>query len=151
LEKLPDYDGPAETDDALNYALIPHRTPDGVAHIGNLAVGIPDEALENMNAREQIEKEMWGAKAEFASFKDTLVEDAGKCYSAHGRPKLGCVDYKDDKKRLGNPRTKSARAGKIYLCDFCVVHSFVTSEIMSQQLSVPRRVIPPRRRNRRRR
>lgn len=148
LERLPDHDGPEQTDSALHYALIPHRFPDGEAHLGNLFVGIPEEALANMDARATIEREIWGAQAEMASFKDTLVEDAGKCYNAHQRPKLGCIDYKDDSKRLGNPRTKSGYAGKVYLCEFCPVHSFVTSEIMRQQL-----VAPPRRfrRNRQRR
>lgn len=151
LEKLPDYDGPHEIDGALQHALKPHRFPDGQPHTGNLAVGIPDEALENMAAREQIEKEMWGAKAEFASFKDTLVEDAGKCYNGHGRPKLGCIDFQDDKKRLGNAQTKSKAAGKVYLCDFCPVKSFVTSQIMQAQLVAPPRYRRPSRRNRRHR
>lgn len=146
LERLPDFDGRAEDDGALNHALLPHRTPDGQPHVGNLFVGIPDKALENMNAREKIEREIWGAKAEFASYKDTLVEDAGKCYSDHGRPKLGCIDFRDDKKRLGNPRTNSGYAGKVYLCDFCPVASFVSSQIMYQQLDAPKRRVRNRRR-----
>jgi hypothetical protein len=125
--------------------LEPHRFPDGQKHVGNLFVGVPDKALENMAAREQIEREIWGAKAEMASFKDTFLEDAQKCYSGHGRPKMGCIDYKDDKKRLGNP-VKNQHVGKVYLCDFCVVHSFVTSQIMANELSVATKVAPPRRR-----
>ena len=150
LEKLPDYDGPPEADAVLIHHLEPHRFPDGQAHIGNLFVGVPDKALENMAAREQIEREIWGAKAEMASFKDTLMEDAQKCYSAHSRPKMGCIDYKDDMKRLGNP-VKNQHVGKVYLCDFCTVHSFVTSKIMSDQLSVVSKVAAPRRRQRQRR
>lgn len=120
LEKLLDFDGHPDNDAVLQYALKPHRFPDGEPHVGNLFTGIPDAALENMAAREQIEKELWGAKAEFAAFKDTLVEDAAACYNRHQRPKLGCIDYKDDSKRLGNPRTKSQAAGKVFLCDFCL-------------------------------
>lgn len=135
LERLPDHDGSADSDGALAHALIPHRFPDGQPHIGNLAVGIPDAALENMAARTQIEKEMWGAKAEFAAYKDTLVEDAGACYNQHQRPKLGCPDFMDDSKRLGNPRTKdmtltakTKHDTAVFLCQFCPMASVFSSQ-----------------------
>lgn len=128
LERLPDHEGSADSDGALAHALVPHRFPDGQPHTGNLAVGIPDAALENMAAREQIEKEIWGAKAEFAAYKDTLVEDAAECYNRHLRPKMGCPDFMDDSKRLGNPRTKSKEAGVIHLCSFCPMKSVFDSQ-----------------------
>jgi hypothetical protein len=149
LERLPDYNGPHEADGALQHALLPHRFPDGEKHLGMLYRGVPEAALDNMGARDEIQRAIWKEKANLATFKDTLLEDAALCYSKHQRPKLGCMDYKDDSKRLGTPTTRSQAAGKIFLCDFCVVHSFVTSQIMAKEIDV--RVQPPRRRTRRNR
>lgn len=151
LERLPDYDGPAELDGALEHALLPHRFPDGEKHLGMLYRDVPDAALDNMGARDEIQRAIWGEKARLATFKDTLLEDAADCYNKHQRPKMGCHDYRDDSKRLGNPNTRSQAAGKVFLCDFCVVHSFVTSKIMAKAVDMPRRRVTTPRRNRRRR
>lgn len=149
LEKLPDYDGTPEDDVTLDHLIKPHRFPDGEPHIGQLFRGIPDKYLENMESRKKIERDIWQAKADQASFKDTFVEEAGKCFNAHGRPKLGCIDYKDDSKRIGNPALTSGDKAEMkaagfkqstrHLCEFCPVHSYVTSSIMSKQLDMPSR------------
>jgi hypothetical protein len=56
-----------------------------------------------------------------------------RCYNQHGRPVVlepGCPDYKDGKKRIGNPSKMGWQAGpKVYLCDFCPYKSTVETAV----------------------
>jgi hypothetical protein len=62
------------------------------------------------------------------------------CYALHNRPKADCADYKTDRKVL-TPKTEAERkeAGlgkskvKTYLCDFCVVKSFVQKKAYTEK------------------
>jgi hypothetical protein len=83
--------------------------------------GHKDEILANL-------RERWtGFHPEFYATKDTFVEDAGKCYNQHGRPKgADCIDFCDDSKRL---TPSDWQTGHVYLCHFCVVSSAVTTAI----------------------
>ena len=70
--------------------------------------------------------------------RDTYREDALHCYSAHHRPKQGCIDWRDESKLLGHPtedgRASAKESYKLaakgpYLCDFCPVRSHVETEV----------------------
>lgn len=138
IEELPDYHGDPRDDHLLEHLVQAHRFPNGEEHIGALA-DVERDQWENPEIRKAIIErigqyrkpgEGGGVGAEFYATKDTFREDAIKCFNQHGRPKGGCIDYKDDRKRLGNPTKEGWQQGaKIYLCDFCPVKTYVTTEI----------------------
>lgn len=130
-ERMGDFKGHPDSDEELAYFLRPHRHGDGTPHMGNLVTEVPDAALDNMAAREDLLKQMWGARYEVSSYKDTLVEDALGCYSRHSRPKLGCIDYQDSSKKV---RGYMNGAPPVYLCSFCPVSSTLTSQVMEKRL-----------------
>jgi hypothetical protein len=69
-----------------------------------------------------------GFDPQYYEDKNTYVEDAAKCFTAHRR-QIPCIDWHSDKKRIGNPTKLGWEAGpKVYLCDFCVVRSSVDTE-----------------------
>ena len=77
---------------------------------------------------------------DFYNVKATFSDDAMSCYAIHNRPKADCADYKTDRKVL-TPKTdverKEAGLGKskvkTYLCDFCVVKSFVQKKAYTEK------------------
>lgn len=69
---------------------------------------------------------------------NTFADDALKCYSAHHRPKQGCIDWWDESKRIGRPTVEGQQAVKDlpglgdrdpHLCQYCPVASYVRTEI----------------------
>jgi hypothetical protein len=81
-----------------------------------------DEVLKGLGER-------WtGFHPEWYATKDTLSEDALRCYNIHRRPKgTDCIDWQADSRRLTPeswPKEKS-----VYLCHFCPVASTVVTEI----------------------
>jgi hypothetical protein len=129
IEELPDYDGPPEYDVLLDNLVEAHVYPNGEKHFGNMAT-TPDAEWADPYMREQIVKQIasktTGMESEFYATKNTYVEDALKCYQRHRRPQEeGCNDYRDSKKRIGNPSKMGWEVGpKVYLCDFCPYHSY---------------------------
>jgi hypothetical protein len=167
IEEVPDYDGPLEyadvpapdgtlmkaqvppvgADHLLEHISEPHRRQE---HIGQL-VGVDEENWRDTQTRVEILKQIkdqlaggsTGLHPEAYALKDTFKEDALKCYSKHGRPKDGCVDWHDRSKVLGNSlltdeeRTAARKRGltsrkKRFLCDFCPVASQVQQKIFDK-------------------
>ena len=137
IEELPDYDGPVDYDVLLDHAVEAHKFPNGEAHFGNLAT-VSDEQWRNESTRQQIiaqiRSKTTGLESEYYATKNTFEADAIACYNKHRRPDEGCIDWKIDKKRLGNPTKVGWQAGpKVYLCDFCPCKSWVKTQERWQQ------------------
>lgn len=132
VEDLADYHGNPDYDDQLNYLTSKHVYPNGERHFGHL-MDVESKWWEMPSARKQILEEMGlttGLGSETYAHIETFKEDAAKCYSQHHRPKGGCIDWKDDRKRIGNPTPEIAKNWrdhpfKVYLCDYCPVSRYV--------------------------
>lgn len=137
IEELPDFEGPPEHDDVLNYMVSKHRFPSGDEHLGQL-MKVETKHWESPDKRKAIVAQIrdsaghTGLDQSFYDAKATLQEDAMTCWTRdHGRNPT-CPDYKTDAKRL-MPDTANERrevgAGKFrsttFLCDFCPVKSLV--------------------------
>ena len=137
VEPLPPYLGPRKKDNTpvapdpeLEHLLRPHRT-DGLEHVGRLMGMTLDtyEALKRsgfMDLRKQLNTE------DPLAFRDTLTEDATKCFNRHRRPtQPGCVDYMTDAKLLANPGGIRYNDGSNsrYLCHYCPYHHGVVVPI----------------------
>lgn len=132
IEELPDYEGPVEHDVLLDHAVEAHTFPNGERHFGNLAT-VGDAQWRDDSTRQQIidqiRSKTTGLEGEYYAAKNTFEADAMKCYNQHRRPDEGCIDWKIEKKRLGNPTKIGWQAGpKVYLCDFCPVKSWVKTQ-----------------------
>lgn len=138
LDEVPNFDGPPEYDDLLEYAASKHETPSGLRHRGQLFT-VEENVWRNDEARRGIVNQLReGSKGvaeiepSFYNVRDTFKEDAMACYKAHRRPKEDCADWRSERKRL-LPDTKAERkdAGLSlrpvgparYLCDFCPVRA----------------------------
>ena len=137
IEELQDFDGPPEYDSVLEYALSQHET-NGHRHVGKL-YKVEQRAWDIPNLRNAIIGQLRGGSAglseidpEFYNTRDTLKEDALKCFSKHLRPKEGCSDWRNDRYML-RPPTKADRADiglsmdgapRRWLCDWCPVRSY---------------------------
>lgn len=140
VDQLPDYKGPVDrrgnpTDDFLLVDLLKRhpKHPDGSEHFGSMmrvdARQWRDPVYQAEILRRVFDKDT-GFGKEFYAVKATYQEDAMKCYSQHGRPKDGCIDWCDDSKLLGGQRANNGRMdSRIHLCMFCPVSTFVTTEI----------------------
>lgn len=134
IEKLPPYTGPEDEhgvalarDEALEHLLEGHRHSDGEPHRG-VMLRCDEATWNNMQMRTELSRQLFKEEAERVAFNDTLMEDAMSCFNRHQRPNQGCIDYKDESKRLGvhaqGRRERAAvLASPVYLCDFCVVQS----------------------------
>ena len=128
-EELPDFKGPAEYDVLLEALVQKHRFPDGNEHLGQL-LRIEKKYWDSPKIRKEILEKMWtghtGFDPEFYASKNTFQDDAMKCFNKHNRPDQGCIDWKIDRVRLGNPTKLGWETGpKVYLCDFCPVRAHV--------------------------
>jgi hypothetical protein len=144
LEELPDYQGPSERDDTLNYLVSTHRFPDGTEHMGHLH-RVEEKYWNLPSMRKNIEAQIreksghTGLDTGFYETKATFQDDAMKCWKKHNRT-TDCGDYKTDKMRLV-PDTKSERkeAGitgarpNTFLCDFCVCKSLIQKKVFEKQ------------------
>lgn len=145
IEVIPDdYDGPPEYDYLLNALLAgpKHKFPDGTAHFG-LLHRIDQKSFDSImrqtdgSGMRQLSAELFKNHDLVVEWRDTFREDANACFNRHGRPKMGCIDYCDSSRRIGNPSTAERRnftvdskpPPPVYLCHFCPVHSgFVLTE-----------------------
>jgi hypothetical protein len=106
------------------------------------------EAMDPEYRRKAVLKQLWarfgdehvGYPEEFYASKDTYREDAGLCYQRHRRPGSekgpdGCLDYQAGDKRLTDShwRERHPEQGDVYLCDFCVYKSVVTTRMRMQR------------------
>jgi uncharacterized protein YlaI len=140
IEELPDFDGPPEHDVLLDHLTEAHVYPNGEKHFGNLAV-VPADQWRDPSMQQAIVKQIssrtTGLESEFYATKNTYEEDALKCFKAHHRPKGSCGEFKDERKRLGNPHKELAanwrnHPFKVYLCDFCPVKTWVDTQERAQ-------------------
>lgn len=137
IEELPDFEGPPERDDVLNWAVSRHRTPAGTEHRGQM-IRVEAKHWYDEKIKKQIIAQIreganhTGLDQEFYDTKNTLQEDAMTCWTKkHNRIPV-CPDYKTDKMRL-QPDTKQLRKeigvgefrSTTFLCDYCPVKSMV--------------------------
>lgn len=140
FEEIPDFEGNPEDDVLLEITIGRHTD-----HVGRL-FKMPMKYMMVPSLKTEILKQMTQGSSgldvvsnDFYSTSATFRDDAMKCYGQHSRPKGMCPDFRSEKKRL-IPKTKAERkdAGlaspaesgpKVYLCDFCVVRSFVDNMV----------------------
>ncbi len=140
MEELPDYAGPPEDDVILQHLLVPHGGETETPHHGAMH-RVDAKHWENRRIRQQIVTQMWastkGFVPEYYHTRNTLLEEANKCFAKHRRS-IPCIDYQDRGKRLGNPAARERKAlskdtrrdftgggPKVFLCNFCPVQSIV--------------------------
>lgn len=147
-EELPDYEGRSDHDYLLEISLEKHVFPSGDPHVGKL-FKVPVKAWGNAEQRKAILDQLGkGGSAGLdeldpeKSFYDTkmqFAQDAMDCWKYHLYPQDTCPDYQSPAKRL-LPNTAKERADlnlpspehlegpKIYTCNFCPMHSVMTTK-----------------------
>ena len=145
IEELPPFFGRPENDHLLAVSLEKHVFPSGEEHKGRLYV-FPEAYWNGQTKKDIIDqirgragaKGLASADPTYYDTKNTFMEDALTCFSRHGRPEDGCSDYQspakrllpktaEERKELGLPSPKDAPGPRSYLCNFCPVHSQVTT------------------------
>jgi hypothetical protein len=130
LEELPDYQGDPHNDVVLDELVERHRRrhPHDDAP-ANFLLRVSEEMWNNPAKKKAIHKQIWadlekdkGFVPEYYDTKNTLHEDAVKCFERHSRS-IPCIDWHAHDKRIGNPTKEGWREGrvKVYVCDFCPV------------------------------
>lgn len=147
VEELPDFEGLPEDDVVLQELDLKHGGATEMPHHRAL-LRVERAHWADRNIRMTIHKQMWvdttGFVPEYYHTKNTLQEDAAKCFTAHRRA-VPCIDFQDRSKRLGNPAardraklSKEARhdftggGPKLFLCNFCVVQQAVDAKKLEQ-------------------
>lgn len=141
LEELPDFTGNTEDDLTLIYLDERHGGLTETPHTRAL-LRVERKHWEDKKIRAELHKRIWdgvtGFVPEYYATKDTLKDDAVKCFIRHRRS-VPCIDFQEPSKRIGNPaaglrkwlskETRNenvAKAGpKLYLCNFCVIQTYV--------------------------
>lgn len=145
MEELPDY--PPESnplnDVVLHHVDEKHGGTSQQPHHRTL-LRVEKRVWEDRKARRQIVEQAWseekGFKPSYYDIKNTLMDDAVKCHTAHKR-QVPCIDWMDSSKRLRSPsqsdRERLAKdlprsfggdrdaiahgAPQQYLCNYCPV------------------------------
>jgi len=144
IEEIPDYEGRPEDDVFLQLSTERHASS-GIPHTGHLfKVAVKLWSVESI--RKQIIKQIHVGSGglseldpEYYNSKSTFSEDALRCYATHLRPRESCPDYGNEKKRLvpntnadrkelGMPTVAETGGPKVYLCQFCPIHSVIVSK-----------------------
>lgn len=140
VEEIPDFEGLPEDDHVLQYVDEKHGGETQQPHHRAL-LRVEKAHWENRQIRRRIHTQMWadtkGFVPEYYAVRDTLREDAGKCFAAHRR-QVPCIDYQDRSKRLGNPAARMRKelskemkrdftggGPKVFLCSYCPVQGYV--------------------------
>lgn len=147
MEEMPDYppDANPQNDVVLHAVDEKHGGHTQQPHYRTI-LRIPKAAYDDRAARRQIIDQAWkdvkGFTPSYYDIKNTLQEDAAKCFIEHRRS-VPCIDYRIDAKRLRAPsqgdRDRLAKdlsgaarnkfnldaikhgAPQKFLCDFCPV------------------------------
>ena len=145
IEELPDFEGNSDDDIFLELAVEKHNSA-GIPHTGFLSrIGVKLWAQEKFrkeiikNIRSRVGGGLADIDPDYYTTKATFYEDAMKCYSDHLRPKGGCPDWRDSKKRLipkthaerkeaGLPMPAQSAGTDVFLCDFCPVKTHVVTQ-----------------------
>lgn len=141
VEELPDWTGPVQHDAVLQHIDLKHGGASEQPH--HRALHRVDLAhWRDDGIRRQIHERMWSGTTGFVpevyATRDTLTEEASKCFIKHHRS-VPCIDYMDHRKRLGNPAARdrkklarelrndniAAQGPKVYLCSYCPVQTMV--------------------------
>lgn len=140
MEEVPDFVGLPDDDVFLQHIDEAHGGHTEQPHHRALH-RVESKHWENRRVRKQIVEQMWagtkGFVPEYYATRNTLLEDAGKCFSKHHR-QVPCLDYQDPSKRLGNPARRDRQrlakelrrdvpggGPKVFLCNFCPVQTHV--------------------------
>lgn len=137
LEVIPDFQGDPRDDVLLEARVQDHqrRHPFHDEKDAYL-LRVSERAWNNPKIGRKIHDKIWedlkskgilgGFVPEYYATKNQYVEDAVKCHNQHNR-QVPCIDWKVDRKRIGNPTQQGWDEGKVkvYLCDFCPVASKV--------------------------
>jgi hypothetical protein len=156
LEELPIWTGPKEkeADDPLLNELVKRHLQRHGDTSDAVLMTVEDSIWVDPAKRDGILKELsarnTGFSPEVYSIKNTFQEDALRCYSQHGRPKEGCIDYcnsnklltsdawvSEEEKQLDKSDLMIVKGHKkeleaqnpVYLCNYCPVQSWVTTKI----------------------
>lgn len=140
VEEMPDFEGLPEHDHVLQYIDEKHGGQTEQPH-HRAILRVEKAHWDDRKVRKQIHAQMWadtkGFVPEYYAVRDTLREDASKCFAAHRRS-VPCIDYQDRSKRLGNPASGMRKAlskefkrdftgggPKVFLCNYCPVQGYV--------------------------
>ena len=143
VEVMPDYEGNPDLDVVLHTLDERHGGHTQQPHHRALH-RVEKRVWEDRAAKRHIVDQMWsgetGFKPSYYDVKDTLQEDAVKCFNEHRR-QIPCIDWRDDSKRLKAPTTSMRQqlakdmprsfhgdrdriahgAPTVHLCSFCPV------------------------------
>jgi len=166
VDEVPDYEGPVEGDTLLERVVAKHQQDCGTANVGGeqaevasqqdrFLVKIDREDWNNERVKKEILNRLsmsgTGFEEKVYDVKNTWKADAMSCYSSHRRPQDGCIDYKDDSKRVGNGflteeeeslkkssglftgMTRRRQQQTVFLCDFCPVKSGVQEKVFTKR------------------
>jgi hypothetical protein len=147
IDEIPDYEGHEEVDPLVEKVVAEHNKRDPMAHGGAATLPMRLAHVDDMDyaysrdevlARLREEGKAVGFEPWVGEAINTFQEDAMRCYRNHHRPKEGCIDWRDDSKRIGRPTSEGQKAVKEnykigssdpYLCDFCPVKSWVQTQV----------------------
>lgn len=138
IDEIPSFDGPPDADTLLQITVERH----GEEHSG-LLYNVAELHWRSDTMREEIKKQITAGGSSgldvfgtnFYATRMQFSEDAMSCWKAHLKPKGQCPDYGKAEKRLlpdtdkdrrdaGMKKTKDSAATKVFLCQFCPVHSY---------------------------
>jgi hypothetical protein len=142
VEELPDFDGPPEHDQILDYKVAPHSFPSGTPHKG-LLVRVPAAHWNKQEFKDafvdQVEAMVGpgygdGVPGLQYDLKSNFKQDAMMCWKEHLRT-TDCGDYQAKNKALyADTKVERRDAGldislsarpKHFLCDYCPVQSII--------------------------
>lgn len=112
-------------------------------HVAHPLVSVKDKDWKSEKTRKEILAKLGeghtGFEQEFYDVRETFTTDALACFNAHNRPPGRCIDWLDDRKKLGRAtpegnawQKQNSKAPSTYLCHFCPVRSHVDELVRSK-------------------
>ena len=131
LYNMLDYDGPPEYDMELQEIIKRHlhqaNDPRPESHMSQI-FRCDDDTASKLDMETEVKKELMKNEVEVREMRNDLKEDALKCFSKHGRPKMDCLDYCGEDKTVGvKPVTLPGLLND--LCMFCPVQEYYQYKI----------------------
>jgi hypothetical protein len=126
-----DYDGPPEYDMELQEIIKRHlhqaNDPRPESHMSQI-FRCDDDTASKLDMETEVKKELMKNEIEVREMRNDLKEDALKCFSKHGRPKMDCLDYCGEDKTVGR-KMGVPKEHRMYLCMFCPVQEYYQYKI----------------------
>lgn len=138
IDELPPFQGRPE-DDVLLEITVQRHGPDHVGMLYNVA----ELHWRSETMREEITKQVVAGASpgldvfgtNFYTTRMQFHDDAMQCWREHLKPKGQCPDYGSEKKRLlpgtdaerkdlGLKKAKDSSSTRVFLCQFCPVHTY---------------------------